>query len=973
MWYSSFQLPGAGEKENSLFTLSELAPLAIAVIKGERLIYVNPKVSELTEFSAEELLEMPLWTLFDPEFQLSAREVIKNVEQSNATPGEVFEAKLVTKGSGVRWIETWLSSITYQGEKLVLAMANDIHRRRLLESENTRRWIEVFDNASWGIVTCDPKGKLMLTLNAHFAEMHGACPEELVGTPIYNLFAEGERSRLPEIMEAIQRSGRQSFESWHLKKGGGAPFPVRINANLVKDESGEPLFCVAHVEDITQQRQAEAALREGALRYHTIFEESPIGLWEVDYSEIKKAIDNLEMQGTVNFRKLFERSPQLVKNLVKKIRVIDVNKSVQMMFRTDSKEELIQKLIYIFSEQSLQDFQEILLALIGGEKIYEAETSGVSFSGEQVFSFVKLVVAPGYEESWGRVLVSVHDITSRKRAEEALRKSEARYRELFNEAPISLWEEDLSQVRNYLMELREQGIVDLRAHMERFPEVLTELAQRVRVTDVNKASVELFGARSKEELLRDLSAVLGGSMDYFKEEILALNSGKLVYEGESKRQVLDGRLIEVCLRLSIPAEFAHDWSKAILSIADLTERKRLERVQKEKAIAESANRSKTAFLANMSHEIRTPMTAILGFSEMLLDGTQSSVQRWECVQRIQRNGQHLLNLIGDILDVAKIESDQLVIRPEKFVLETVLADVYSLFEFAAKEKDLEFGIYYEGLVPASVCTDRLRLHQILINMVGNAIKFTSQGEVKVSLRLVSRGSSDGILEFVISDTGRGIEEEHQERLFYPFSQGDDSVSRVYGGTGLGLCLSKQLANLMGGSLVLERSRPGEGTVFRVALGVSDVEGVTFRSERLILASEDSHKIFESFGRERSLRGLKVLLIEDNEEIQKLLAYILSVSGAIVEVSTTALEGIEKALNQQSDVVLMDIQMPKVDGYRAIRLLREGGYTGPVLALTAHVMAEEKARCLNLGFTGYLTKPIEPKRLIAALLPYQRGA
>lgn len=394
------------------------------------------------------------------------------------------------------------------------------------------------------------------------------------------------------------------------------------------------------------------------------------------------------------------------------------------------------------------------------------------------------------------------------------------------------------------------------------------------------------------------------------------------------------------------------------TILDITSEKnhqaQLEAALKE---AESASSLKSTFLANMSHEIRTPLGAILGFADVLNDAGLTEEERSKYAQIIRRNGETLSHILNDILDLSKVESGHLNVESIGFSLRSLVNEVASLLEVRAKEKDLLLKVQIAPDVKDHITSDPLRLKQILMNLVGNAIKFTSAGSVTIS---VSRGTDESI-RFAITDTGVGIDKEKQSKLFQAFSQADSSITRLFGGTGLGLVLSQKLADLLGGSIELTRSELKVGSTF--TLTIREFKNApTKNSEKNPLRKMEATV-------NKPLQNKQVLLTEDSPDIQKLLTLILRKEGAEVDLAINGMDCLQKYQNKSYDVILMDIQMPIMDGYTAARKLREQGFARPIIALTAHAMSDEHQRCIQAGCDGYLSKPVQRQKLVDMILEF----
>jgi signal transduction histidine kinase/CheY-like chemotaxis protein len=404
-------------------------------------------------------------------------------------------------------------------------------------------------------------------------------------------------------------------------------------------------------------------------------------------------------------------------------------------------------------------------------------------------------------------------------------------------------------------------------------------------------------------------------------------------------------------------------------VQDITTRVRAEHAAHkalvEKLDAESASEAKSAFLANMSHEIRTPLTAIIGFAEALVDTVQAGSERQEATRAIIANGKHLLHVINEILDLSKIESRKMEVELIRTDLPALLNDVGSIVALLAQEKDLDFSIEYEYPVPAQIHTDPTRLKQILLNLCGNALKFTRRGSVRLCVYYTTERQ---LLHVSVIDTGIGISREKLDKLFSPFTQADSSTTRQFGGTGLGLYISKQLAEMLGGTVQI-KSVQGLGTMADVSVASGDLSASAWIREATDLPGRlPSEKPSSGI---QPLHG-RVLLVEDSTDNQKLISLYIKKTGAEVEIADNGLSGVNKALAGKFDLVLMDMQMPIMDGIEATRRLREQGYASPIVALTANAFKEDRDRCAAAGCDGFLTKPIDQSAFYRTLEAYLPG-
>jgi len=522
------------------------------------------------------------------------------------------------------------------------------------------------------------------------------------------------------------------------------------------------------------------------------------------------------------------------------------------------------------------------------------------------------------------------------------------------------------------------------------------LDQNGRVTFWNAAASRMFGYKAEEMLgncIHDLTVPLDHREKYLQglHEFLQNGETSRIFEFRGIRR--NGEAFPVEMSVSVVS--VDDELNVISVLRDITERKHAEElIQRHAGILESTNkaleaansaaeaaaRAKSEFLANMSHEIRTPMTAILGFADILAENTADAALI-EAVNTIKRNGKYLLSMIDDILDLSDIEAEKLHLEKKPCSFLGIVAEVASMMRVRAENHHLTFSTEYAPPLPETIKTDPRRLRQILINLVGNAIKFTESGEVHIATRLRKDKNRPRLLEFDVTDTGIGMTKEQVEGLFQPFSQVDTSTSRRFGGTGLGLTISKRLSEMLGGSIGVS-SVPQQGTTFSVTIDPGPLDDVPMLDDPAEAAMKC--KTLRQRGGDKPLPRLpyRILLVEDGLDNQRLIAFLLQKAGARVVLAENGQAALEKLVLPKSsknkteyprfdryDLVLMDMQMPVMDGYEATRKLRALGYARPIIALTAHAMSHDRQRCLDAGCDDYLSKPVERYDLLEMIAHY----
>jgi len=750
-----------------------------------------------------------------------------------------------------------------------------------------------------------------------------------------------DADRLKRIVKAIRRDPRQSFDIDYRvydreKKG---PKWIHSRCRLIRDERNEVIRAVFVVADATKQKLMERKIRESEGKTRLLLEYLPEFVWTA------------APDGTLTYanRRYAEYSGLEVTNpetggWLSLVHQDDLERTRKLWER-------------VLKQGEGFEFEVRLRRKDGAYRWFLSR--GVPVRDEN-----------GNLIEWFGTTTDIHDRKVAEERQARIQRKVIRLQAIANELMQSDSVEDIARV------IIEEGMqaVDASAGCV------------VLMTDDDKRDIQVVYDKLQDKVRLDTDAnhFRGIALDacsskspiyiYSREEVKQRYPELNQIPGTDKLQSLavlpllshNKVLGAISLAFESTEVFSPERKSYFVILAEQAalaiERARLFEAEKAaRASAEIASQARSQFLANMSHEIRTPMNAILGFTDLLGDKGLTEEEREEYRKRIRANGDQLLHLIDDILDLSKVEADRLEFEKVPFSAIDLIRDVHDSLSVMIQGKNIKTRLVISDNVPQTIMSDPVRLRQILTNLLGNAAKFTTKGfiETRVSFLPESKYSRSSLV-IDVEDTGIGIPDEFRKNLFAPFSQGDSSVTRRFGGTGLGLALSQKFAEALGGSLSLLHSSPGQGSVFRLIL---PVESRTIKEKK---GRDGKVRSVESDISETDLTGTRILLAEDSPDNEALIRAYLKQTGAEIQVARDGAEALEKALESDFDLILMDIQMPRMDGLEATRRLRQQNFKRPIVALSAHALAEEVQRSLAAGCQAHLTKPVTRKALIRGI-------
>ena len=1029
----------AQDSQDQYWQLFESHPHAILVYDLEtlRFLAVNAAASELYGYSREEFVALTINDLRSPR----NTSITVSDEESGIHSHSAKDGSLIT-------LEIDSRDVPFDGRPARLLSAHGIRSRELSGADteqtgldvalrlNEERYQNIINNVEDGYWETDLAGNFTFFTN-QVVRAHRRSREELMGLNNRQYMDEEAARKVHAVFKQVYLTGEPATGLYVEEvRGDGTRWIAEMNVALMRDPYGKPVGFRGVSRDVTARRRADEALRQSEERYRTIIEEMSDSYWETDLAgnftffndqvPIIQRRSRAELMGMNNREFMDEASIKESARVFKQVYSTGVPvKGVEYELRRGD---------------GTRWFPETTVSLMR-----DGDGNPVGFRGLS------------------------RDITERKQASEALKKSEERYRTIIEQMTDSYWETDIAGNFTFF---NNQVTVEQRRSKE-----------------------ELLGLNNSKYMRPETITKVGNA---FKQIYLTgIPLRGLTYEiirGDGVTYVVESNVSLIRDEEGRPSGFAG-------CSRDITVRQQAEiESQRARDAAEAASRAKSEFLANMSHEIRTPMNGIIGMTDLTLD-TDLTFEQREYLGMVKASADSLLGIIGDILDFSKIEAGKLDLDPIPFPLRNTLDDTLKALALRAVQKGLELVYYVPPEVPDYLIGDPGRLGQIIVNLIGNAIKFTSSGEIVVRVEIESQTEREALLHFSVADSGIGIPEEKQRVIFEAFSQADGSTTRSYGGTGLGLTISARLVEMMNGRIWIE-STAGHGSTFHFtsAFGIHEGSGVNPPSKKpaglrnlAVLVVDDNAinlKILEEmlrswdmkptlapnaqmalatmeeaqraerpfplvlldaqmpgmdgFGLAEEMRrrpdlagsaimmlasgdlrrdpaglenlriaasvlkpikqsqlleamitaleipfreehpqplptghalreappALNILLVEDNPVNERLTIRLLEKQGHLVAVANNGREALAAASRRRFDVVLMDVQMPEMNGFEATAAVRalemKSGEHLPIIAMTAYAMKGDRERCLAAGMDGYIAKPITLKELLTAI-------
>ncbi len=1099
-------------RENYRLMVENINDLICEMDVSGTFTYISPAYKKVVGYELEELLSEKAVNFIHPDDLAAARKKYRDLLESDKPSMDIWRF-MHKKGYWV-WMECGGNIIKKaSGETSIVVISRDVTEQRNIDEERkiddirvmtlleisqkkSEKVQDIIDLALEGIIRLsgsefgaiyfyDPVKKVF----THHAWSGGVMKQCSIidqdsshKLESADIWGEPVRQMRPVILNS--NVSKKYFPEGHVPVDRFMAVPVFYEGEIVavagvankksdysNMDAQQLSMMIDSIWKIIKNREAENLLRESEQRYKFLFNESSISIWEEDFSGVNDYFNSLREKGINDFRTYFNENPFDVLHCAKLVKIISINKEARKLFHIDHDLEQV-SLIDFFIKESIHIFKEELITLAEGRTFFKTESSVITDSGEIAQMIIYLSTVSGNEPALGRVLVSFIDITDRKKAEEELKSYRDRLEEMViertMEAEQARRQNDLilNSVGEGIYGIDREGIITFinpaaermlgwgknelkgkKGHKILHHTKINGSPYPVEECPIYKAcwenkqyyiTEELFwrkdssgfiveyistpivengeaiGAvvvfkditerKETEKQLSNERILLKTLIDSIPDQIYAKDSqGRFILANskvlETFSEVSYGSILDKTDFDLLPAdqaEKAYSEERLLLNREqelinreeqfgegskwyyitkvplvdsngipcgivginrDISDIKLAEiRLQEAKEAAEAANVAKSRFLSSMSHEIRTPMNVILGFSQLMMHDPEITQGQVERLNTINRSGEHLLSLINDILEISKIEAGRAGLNISIFDLHLLFRDVEMMFKNKAESKGLSLLVEMQPSLTEYIKTDQGKLRQILINLIGNAVKFTDRGGVAIRARLEKPDENIQMLVVEVEDSGAGISENDIDRIFNAFEQTDTGIKA--GGTGLGLSISIYYARLLGGDIEVKSSL-GKGTCFKMRI---KIEPALKEEGKRILQGMNIIRI-KPYGKE-----CRVLVVDDKTDNRRLLVEMLESTGFTVIEAVNGRDAVTKLEESNPDIILMDLNMPVMNGYEAIEKIRmfERWKLVPIIAVTASAFEEDRIKVIGIGASDYLRKPFREDEIFEIL-------
>ncbi len=904
-----------------------------------KVLWINSVIKEVSGYEKHEIVNKNVRDLYPSEtlrFNLKKNGEIIHTKRINT-----FETNLEHKfKQNLIPVEISGKLIKYKGKQVAISTVKDISERKNAENkikEINRALAE--QNRIYNLVANNINDFIWLLdlnlnpiyLSPSVKNFIGYTTQEAMLINIKNLHSTETLNKIKKrISEGIKTKGRNYKDTFIIdyihKNGKIVRAEIKVHTALDKNKK---IYGFAGVSrDVTAKIKAEQALKENIRNNKYLIENISAGITINDH-------DNNLIMVNKAAKSIFGTRNLVGRNLGEFVN-IDIYKALKS--KTDERKT-----------GEIDSFDIEITSDTGIIKVINIRTVP-NFSGTKITGTIAIF----------------NDVTSDRESVDKLMKSEQNYKNLFENNPVSLWEEDYSEIKKLIDNKKREGVSDFRRYIKDNPEFVDLCDSKYKITNINKATQKLFKVETKDEIYKNPGRFLGNkSRNIFKKLLIVFSENVKYFDGETVMFNANGKRINILIKLFV----FDNYKKVIVTMTDITLLKEIEnQYLKAKKQADQANVLKSQFLANMSHEIRTPMNAIIGFSDILNERLKDPSHK-AMLERIVHSGNNLLSLINDILDVSKIEAGKLSIVKKPSNINILFNEIYMMFSDKINKKGLNFILTVDKKIPEILIIDEFRIKQILINLISNATKFTRKGKISVSIKYTNKNEKKLDLIIIVSDTGIGIPKNQINQIFEIFKQVDGQSTREFGGTGLGLSITKNLTEMMGGNICVKSNKNGsEFTVklkdVKIYKKFKDkyIDSIMEENIPLEESSNNTHSQEQSIPKKQNSE-YKILYADDSVINREVFKHMLEFKNIKIIEAENGQEAINLLKKEIPDIIILDIQMPILDGYQTAKVIRnKKEYNNiPILAFSANIETNDTEKN-NKIFDDYITKPITNKKL-----------